>query len=150
MNFTLIPKNNNYSPATVNSYTVGSTHLDPFSLLDVWSNRWSGIFNEFDALATPTFSSSLFSNPWKNEDGRFTYEAELPRFKAENLNISVESGVLHISAEQDSLKYYNSINLPSDLDTDSIQATLDHGVLYINAKQKEECKPKKIKIQTTK
>lgn len=150
MNFTLIPKNNNYSPARVNSYTVGNTRLDAFSPLDLWSKRWSGIFNEFDALVTPTFSTSLLSNPWKTQDDSFVFETELPRFKSENLDVSVEGGILHIRAEQDSLKYYNSVSVPVDLDSSTIEAKLDHGVLYIYAKRKEEAKAKKIKIQTTK
>jgi HSP20 family molecular chaperone IbpA len=150
MNFTLIPKNTNYSPARVNSYTVGSTRLDAFSPLDLWGKRWSGLFNEFDALVTPTFSTSLLTNPWKNKDDSFVYETELPRFKSENLDVSVEGGILHIRAEQESLRYYNSVNIPSDLDTGTVEARLDHGVLYITAKRKEEAKAKKIQIQTVK
>ena len=149
MNFTLIPKNGDFSPAKVSSYTVGNTRFDAFHPLDLWSKRWSGIFDTFDALATPSFSVGETLNPWKRGEDSFTYETELPRFKAESLNVSVENGVLHINAEQDSLKYYNSVSVPRDLDTGTVEARLDHGVLYITAKRKEESKPKKITIKTT-
>jgi HSP20 family molecular chaperone IbpA len=151
MNITLVPK---YDYSNVNGLTgtaglVGSTHMDydPFSIIDRWTNKWPSLFNTFDAVST----SYSYATPWKiNKQDKDTFqtELELPRFKKENINISVENDVLHISAEQDSLKFYHSVSVPSEIDPESISAKLDHGVLYVTAKRSESAKPKKITIQT--
>lgn len=146
MNLSLVPKT---STLTGNSnYNIGSTHLDAFAPLDLWRDRWSDIYNYFDAIATPQYSITRSLNPFKFKDDTFSFETELPRFKAENLKITTENNYLHISAEQDSLKYYNSLSIPSDMDTSTVEARLDHGVLYITAKRKEESKPRKISVKT--
>ena len=147
MSLSLVPKTDKITNSGLTS-TIGSTHLDVFSPLDFYKSRWNDIYNYFDAIATPTYSLTRQLNPFKFKDDTFTFETELPRFKADNLNISTENNLLHISAEQDSLKYYNSLTIPSDMDASTIEAKLDHGVLYITAKRKEESKPKKISVKT--
>ena len=158
MNITLIPKNDlsilngltTSSALTGGNYnTVGSygSFYDPFSVMDNWTSKWPGLFKTFDAVST----SYSYSSPWKiNKDNENLYEIELemPRFKKENINISVENEVLHINAEQDSLKFYHSVALYKEIDPESINAKLDHGVLYITANKAESAKPKKITIKT--
>lgn len=115
--------------------------------MDNWTSKWPNLFSTFDAVT----SSYGYSNLWKvNKDNENLYEIELemPRFKKENINISVENEVLHINAEQDSLKFYNSVSLYKEIDPESINAKLDHGVLYITANKAESAKPKKITIKT--
>jgi HSP20 family molecular chaperone IbpA len=146
MNITLVPK----QLSGINkNYTVGSTHLDydPFSIMDNWTRKWPSLFDTFNAVT----SSYAYASPWKaNKDNKdvLKTELELPRFKKENINISVENDILHISAEQDNLKFYHSISVPAEIDSTTIGAKLDHGVLYISARRAESAKPKKIAIQT--
>lgn len=157
MNITLVPKNDlsilngltTSSGLTGGNYQVGSygSFYDPFSIMDNWTSKWPNLFSTFDAVT----SSYGYSNLWKvNKDNENLYEIELemPRFKKENINISVENEVLHINAEQDSLKFYNSVSLYKEIDPESINAKLDHGVLYITANKAESAKPKKITIKT--
>jgi HSP20 family protein len=160
MNITLVPKNNlatsilngltTSSGLTGGDYTVGSinTSYDPFSVMDNWTSKWPGLFSTFDAV---TSSYGGYSNPWKvnkNNENLYEIELEMPRFKKENINISVENEVLHVNAEQDSLKFYHSVSLYKEIDPESINAKLDHGVLYITANKAESAKPKKITIKT--
>lgn len=149
MNITLIPKTT-VVPTTTNGttgdYRIGQTFFDPFSPIDLWTRRWPDLFKEFDAVTSPGFSIKGL-NPWKEDGDKFTYETELPRFKANSIDVTTENGQLHISAEQDSLKYYNSISLPKNVDIDTIDAKLDHGVLYISISRKEEAKQRKVKIK---
>ena len=81
-----------------------------------------------------------------NKDS-FNLEIELPRFRKENIKLSAENNVLHISAEQDNLKFYHSVSIPSTLDTNTIEAKLDHGVLAISAQKAEQAKTKNIEIK---
>ena len=149
MNITLVPK----KIVNIPNYTIGNinTSYDPFKILDIWSSKWSGIWDDFDAVTSPSFSSKL-TNKWqqdKSDQDKFGFEIELPRFKSESIDVSIDNGVLHVSAEQDSLKFYYSENFPDFLDAKSISAKLDHGVLYISATKLEAAKPRKIKIQTS-
>ena len=147
MNITLIPKTTVFPTTnrTTGDYRVGTALFDPFSPIDLWTSRWPDLFKEFDAVTSPGFSLKGL-NPWKEDGDKFTYETELPRFKADSIDVTTENGQLHISAEQDSLKYYNSITLPKNVDVDTINAKLDHGVLYIIISRKEEAKQRKVKI----
>ena len=147
MNITLVPK----QIVNIPNYTVGSINssYDPFQILDTWSSKWSGIWDDFDAVTSPSFNSKLL-NKWKQDEtnqDKFKLEIELPRFKSENINVSIDNGVLHVSAEQDSLKFYSSESFPDFLDAKTIAAKLDHGVLYVSASKLEAAKPRKIKVQ---
>ena len=150
MNITLVPKKIINVPSP--NYTIGSinTAYDPFKILDIWSTKWSGIWDDFDAVTSPSFSSKL-ANKWKqdktNQD-KFGFDIELPRFKSENINVSIDNGVLHISAEQDSLKFYTSESFPEFLDAQTVSAKLDHGVLYVSATRSEAAKPRKINVES--
>jgi HSP20 family molecular chaperone IbpA len=55
--------------------------------------------------------------------------------------------MLHISAEQDNLKFYHSVSIPPTLDTNRIDAKLEHGVLTISAQKAEQAKHKTIEIK---
>lgn len=158
MSISLIPKNglsaaswvgDSYPANTGDSLSIGSSRFDPFWPLDFWGNKYPGIFDTFTAIASPKFSVSKL-NPWKEDGDKYTYETELPRFKANSLDITTEDGLLHIKAEQDSLKYYNSVNLPVNADVETVDAKLDHGVLYISIAKLASAKTKKIKVQTVK
>lgn len=152
MNISLVPKINScyINPTyTGDRYTVGKTHLDAFSPIDSWVSRWPGLLSQFDAITGPQFNIAKL-NPWKEDGDKFLYETELPRFKVESLDVTTENGLLHISAEQDSLKYYNSVNLPKNADVETVAAKLDHGVLYISVSKLAATKNKKIKVQTVK
>lgn len=155
MNISLVPKTSacyiDLTPSFSgnNTYELGNTKFDPFWPIDYWTSKWPDLFKQFDAITSPKFNISKL-NPWKEKDEKFVYETELPRFKASSLDITTENGILHINAEQDSLKYYNSINLPQNADTETIDAKLDHGVLYISIEKLASAKTKKIKVQTIK
>jgi HSP20 family molecular chaperone IbpA len=154
MNISLVPKTSacyidlwpNYSGS---KYNIGKTQLDPFWPIDLWARKWPGLLSQFDAITSPKFNLSQL-NPWKEDGDKFIYETELPRFKASSLEVTTENGLLHISAEQDSLKYYNSVNLPQNADVETVDAKLDHGVLYISISKLAAAKNKKIKVQTVK
>ena len=147
MNITLIPKNNLTNSSAFSLGSTSFTPYDPFYMIDSWKTQWPSLFNTFDAVT----SSYSYSTPWKvnkNNENLYEIELEMPRFKKENINISVENEVLHIDAEQDSLKFYHSVSLYKEIDAESINAKLDHGVLYITANKAESAKPKKITIKT--
>lgn len=133
INTTLIPKltgNNNWSFID----TIDSMLPD-------------SLFNTFDIVTSPSYSFSNMIGFKESEKDSFSLEIELPRFRKENIKLSSENNILHISAEQDNLKFYHSVSIPSTLDTNTIEAKLDHGVLTVTAQKAEKAKTKIIQVK---
>jgi HSP20 family molecular chaperone IbpA len=107
----------------------------------------ASIFNTFDIVTSPSYSFSNMIGFKENNKDSFNLEIELPRFRKESIKLSTENNILHISAEQDNLKFYHSVSIPATLDTNTIEAKLDHGVLSISAQKSERAKTKRIEIK---
>jgi HSP20 family protein len=88
---------------------------------------------------------------------------ELPGLKAEDLDITLEDGLLTIQGErqftQESAEqqfhrverrygsFRRSITLPSQVQADAIEASFENGVLEVVVPKAEEAKPKKISVK---
>ena len=102
----------------------------------------------------------------KEEAERFVLLADIPGVKPEEINISMEDGVLTITGEKnteaetekDGYKrvertygsFYRRFTLPDTADADAISAKSNHGVLEIIIPKREALKPKKISISVDK
>jgi HSP20 family protein len=98
------------------------------------------------------------------EDGdHLVVEAELPGFKKEEVDITLENQTLTIAAERRSEakqegdggyllnerrynRFLRSFTLPPTVDEKSVQAKLEHGVLTVTLNKREETKPRKISV----
>lgn len=132
INASLIPKN----------YSGSNT----WEIVDIIDQNWPKWTTMFDFVTSPTYSFSNMVGFKEANKESFNLEIELPRFRKENIKINAENNVLHISAEQDNLKFYHSVSIPTTLDTNTINARLDHGVLFITAQKSEQAKVKNIEI----
>lgn len=133
INASLIPK----------SYSGSNT----WEIVDIIDRSWPKWATMFDVVTSPSYSFSNMLGFKESDKDSFNLEIELPRFRKENIQLSAENNVLHISAEQDNLKFYHSVSIPSTLDTNTIEAKLDHGILTILAKKNEQAKSKSIIIK---
>jgi HSP20 family protein len=92
----------------------------------------------------------------------FVIQALLPGVRAEDLNINIVnetvtiSGVLNADREEDgnyllaerpSGKFQRVLTLPTQLDQDNVEASLEDGVLTLDIPKAEEAKPRTIKIK---
>jgi len=98
------------------------------------------------------------------EDGdSLVVEAELPGFKKEEVDITLENQTLTISAERKEetrdqkqgeyllnerrySRFLRSFTLPPTVDEKSVQAKLEDGVLTVSLNKREETKPRKISV----
>ena len=100
------------------------------------------------------------------EDGDHIYvEAELPGFKKEDVDITLENQTLTISAERQEeqngrregkgdwllrerrySRFLRSFTLPPTVDEQSVNAKLADGVLTITLNKREETKPRKVQV----
>ena len=92
-------------------------------------------------------------------------EASLPGFKPEDVDITVENGVLSISAETQSERQEGegetlvqeirrgrvsrTIALPTGIEPDKATASFEHGVLRLQIPKAEAVKPRQIRINAT-
>ena len=95
------------------------------------------------------------------KDNTMTVEAHLPNFQEDNVNISVDDGILTISAEkhekeedrdkkyvvrESSSSFYRRVSLPERADIDNVKADLVDGILKINIPLTPLQEPRRILI----
>jgi HSP20 family protein len=99
----------------------------------------------------------------EENDDSYVIKASVPGFTSEDLTIEVEDGVLTIRAEHEGEdeqkegdwhvreRYAGTVErklrLGKNIDTDAIEAELEHGVLTLVLSKVEEAKPKLIEVK---
>ena len=97
-----------------------------------------------------------------DKENHFLVKAEVPGFKKEELDISIEGDVLTLTGETKNEKeeekenyYYKeskygsfqrSVRLSSEINRDGIKASLKDGILHVELPKLEEKKPTKVEI----
>ncbi len=133
-----------------------------------------GEFSDFDDLFAGLFGPRRLSRPADGgglvpaidvveNDNEYLIKAEIPGVKKEDLNVSVQDGMLTINAEsryEDEQKkdgrlirqerrygkYVRSMRLGKDVDSSRVKAEYRDGILELKLPKVEEVKPKKIAI----
>jgi HSP20 family protein len=98
----------------------------------------------------------------KEEVDKFVIHADIPGVKPENIEVSMEAGVLTVKGEKESEaktekegykrvertygSFYRRFSLPDTADGDAINAKCKHGVLEITIPKREAVKPKRISV----
>ncbi|TWT93618.1 Hsp20/alpha crystallin family protein [Neorhodopirellula pilleata] len=97
---------------------------------------------------------------WEDTEG-YHVEMDLPGIKTEDLEVTMEAGRLMISAKrsfdkEDRRVIYNerrfgevarSVELPDSIDPETIEASLENGLLRVDLKKRPEVLPRKIEVQ---
>lgn len=128
-----------------------NTFGSPFELI----NRFIGEARDSVSSTFPTF------NVWANEEGAVV-TSELPGVRLEDLDIvasgktisikgarkegSDEEGVRYLRRERPEGEFNRSIELPFQIDSAKVSASLSKGVLEITLPRAESDKPRKITV----
>ncbi|WP_263367255.1 Hsp20/alpha crystallin family protein [Edaphobacter bradus] len=138
----------------------------PLSDVALLQHRLNSIFNEFPRVSgeTESLSTGNFVPPVDvYEDAhKVVLKLEVPGIKQEDLDIRLENQTLTVKGERKFEKeekeenfhriersygsFVRSFTVPQTVDTDSIAASYDAGVLTISLNKKAEAKPKQVKI----
>ncbi|MGA8279228.1 MAG: Hsp20/alpha crystallin family protein [Rhodanobacteraceae bacterium] len=130
-------------------------------------------FNQaFERFLSPGDSdqSSVVTSQWtphvdiKEEDKRFVILADIPGVDPNDIEISMDKGILTIKGERKSESrdsngsltrversqglFYRRFALPDSADADGISASGKHGVLEISIPKKPETTPRRIAINS--
>lgn len=148
----------------------GITRWDPFQELQTWSERMGRLLGsertparrgaEEEGLAYGTWMPPVDILEGKD---KIQLKVELPGFKEDQVNLTVEDGLLTIRGErkfnrESSEENYHriersygtfvrSFTLPNSVEQNRIQATFADGILHIDMPKREETKPKQIPIK---
>ncbi len=94
-------------------------------------------------------------------DEKIIVDAEMPGFDKDQIDLSVENGMLNISAEREqnssegrehlSERHYyrvdRSVALPTDVDEENIEASLEKGVLHLDMPKSSKESRRRIPVQ---
>jgi HSP20 family protein len=120
-----------------------------------------------------TYATAAYPvNMWEDDENIYI-EAELPGFRREQVDITLEQGMLTISAERQAIRksgdgngtdaapeqpgtpilherrftrYHRSFSLPTMVDDAKVDARLENGVLHLTLPKKAEVRPRRIKV----
>jgi len=141
------------------------TRWDPFRELATLQNRVNGLFQDYsrpgqDELTTT--SSFVPAVDVYEDEHKVTLKLEIPGINQDDVDIRLENNTLTVSGERNFEKeekeenfhrierrygsFSRSFTLPNNLDTESVHATYDNGVLKIELAKRAEAKPKQIKV----
>ncbi|HWC17476.1 MAG TPA: Hsp20/alpha crystallin family protein [Terriglobales bacterium] len=141
------------------------TRWDPFRELASLQNRVNSLFQDYsrtgqeDLAAAGSFAPAV--DVYEDEH-KVTLKLEIPGVNQEDVDIRLENSTLTVRGERKFEKeekeenfhrierrygsFARSFTLPNTLDTDSVQAHYENGVLKIELAKRAEAKPKQIKV----
>lgn len=137
---------------------------DPFRDLNEFQHRLGSFFGHL-----PSKTDALAASQWTpavdiiEDDKEFVVKAELPEIKKEDVQVTVENGVLTIHGERKTEKdekskryhrmersygsFTRSFSLPEGADASKIRAEFKDGLLQIHMVKSETSKPKHIEVK---
>ena len=140
----------------------------PLARLGLWDNDFDRLFQGFMSpmrWVEEARGEDLFpALDVKERDNEYVVVADIPGAKKEDIDITLENGILTISAETKSEteekegervlrrerrfgKYVRSLRLGTQIDEKSVKANYKDGVLELTLPKAEEVKPKAIQIK---
>ncbi|HVS70270.1 MAG TPA: Hsp20/alpha crystallin family protein [Phycisphaerae bacterium] len=138
---------------------------NPLELVDREFNR---LMNRFWGNGEVPATLAPYAVDVHEDSDHFYVEAELPGFNPNEVDITLEDGVLTIRGERSSetkpedkekkdgrqplhverrwSRFERSFTLPTAVNENSVRATMDGGILTVTLDKREEVKPRKIQI----
>lgn len=128
----------------------------PFDLLRDMDRTFNGRLN-----IDPDDLTAKYPVDIHEDDEGLTVTAELPGFTKDQVDVSIDNGILTIAAKRDAVKneegtthlrerrftrVHRQFTLPTTVDPTDVDAKLADGVLTLGLKKKEEVKPRKIQV----
>lgn len=140
--------------------TLRRSYRNPFEELQreidsVFNRAWGPQGNGGD------WQTAAYPVDIRETDEHLVVEAELPGFTREQIDVTLEQGVLTITAERKSeeqpgqphlrerqfTRVTRSFRLGQAVDEGKVNARLEHGVLTLTLPKREEVKPRRIEVK---
>jgi HSP20 family protein len=151
------------------------TYNNPFFELDILSNEINRMFNSAykvnnnnrmaNALASRNHACNYPKINIYNHDDKLYVEAAAPGIDPAKIEVVLTDNVLSISGEKEANqlennekvhrterskgKFVRTIELPSDVDAQKVEAHYKNGILLISLSKVEKTKPKSIEVKVS-
>ena len=136
----------------------------PFDLLRDFERAfdWPTWARGGDGGQWPEQTAAAYPCDIREDDNNVIVEAELPGFKKDEVEVTMEQGVLTINAqrkheehkgeeqhltERRFTRVTRSFRLPTPVDENDVKAELDNGILRLTLPKREEVKPRRIEVK---
>jgi HSP20 family molecular chaperone IbpA len=96
--------------------------------------------------ATPYGGGALNGEVQKTEDG-WNVEIPVPGFKPDQIDVTVEDRVLTVTGKTERRSFQRSILLPEEVDAETIDAKVEHGMLTLGLHLHPKAQPRKIDVK---
>ena len=143
------------------------TRWDPFREVVALQNRMNSLFRDLNDGESPLTTASFVPAVDIYEDAqKVMLKLEVPGIEEKDLDVRVENNTLTVKGERKFEKeekeenfhrierrygsFYRAFTLPSTVETESVKANYEAGVLKLELKKKAEAQPKQIKINVDK
>lgn len=82
-------------------------------------------------------------------EGGFDVEIPVAGYKPNEIDITVKDDVLTVAGKNDRRAFTRALKLPDDVDTSSIEASVENGMLALRLERHPQARPRKIEIKTS-
>ncbi len=130
---------------------------------DLFGGDVERIFDDFFNRPLSTWSAWTPAADLYETDDEFVLELEMPGFSRNEIDVTVEHGILSVSGqrthqeeseerptyhvrERSYDRFTRSFSLPRSVDADSVDARFDNGILRVTLPKAAEAKPRRIEI----
>jgi len=92
------------------------------------------------------FAHSTGLEVTRNEAGGYVVEIPVAGFKPNEIEVTLEEGILTVRGKSERRQFTRSLLLPEDIDGDNIGAKVEHGLLTLSLNVHPKAEPKKIAV----
>ncbi len=111
------------------------------------ANRPSDVFG-FDPFRNFFSNLSQFQGLEINRtDQGYQVEIPVPGYKPDQIDVTLDNGVLQVAGKNDRRTFTRSLMLPEEIDSENIEANVEHGLLTISMNLSPKAQPKKITVR---
>lgn len=139
--------------------------------VDPFTHDFNDVVSQFFNSAVPGVAGQIarYAIDVRENDDTLIFEVDLPGFKKEDIDITLENQTLTLSANQAGVhtaeqpaddkaetryllrerrrsSFSRSFQLPQTIDGSNVEATLTDGVLTMTLRKREDTKPRKITV----
>jgi HSP20 family protein len=107
---------------------------------------WSALMGGFDPFQYLRATNGFEYDVTRTESG-YEVEVPVPGFTSSQIEVMVKDGVLTIAGKNERRSFSRSLTIPDDVDVDSIDATVENGMLHLALRRHPEAQPKKIDVK---
>lgn len=90
----------------------------------------------------------MFGVEVNRREDRYEVEMAVPGFRPEDLDVSVQEGVITVNGRNERRHFTRSIALPEDVDEEKVDANVEHGMLLLTLPMLPKRKPQHISVGT--